>query len=254
MKNKIIISIALILLTSSVAFAKVYKCTSGGKTIYQSGSCPEKTDKKASYSSAFDGWQFGVHIPAMKQKARKRQLAISPGSYTYINKYNEKLLNSKPEERKYTYKTRLMEKLTSVTLFFTNTTEELYKIEVTFHVVQLKTEERKYFYESLFTQLSSKYGEAENIDTEMTKKNTRSNPVGSFLTRGLTDSLVGTLQAWGLKTDNVVTLSYKKNYHTMNTYKLTYKNVPLMHQNDKEITYSIKQRTNQAVLKDGSKL
>ena len=143
-----------------------------------------------------------------------------------------------------------MDKLTTVTLFFTKTTEELYKIQATFYVVQLKPEERKYFYESLYTQLSNKYGKAENIRTELDKNN----PIGSLFTRSLTDSLVGTLQAWGGKTNKIVTLSYKKNYHTMTSYQLTYKDIQLVNQNDKEVTYAIKQRTNQAILKDKSKL
>ena len=244
----------MILLSFNPVFSEIYKCTIEGQTSYQSDPCPDDIQEDTNHLSTFDGWSFGMHISAMKRKARERQLAITPGSTSYISKFNKKLLNSKPKERKYTYKTKIMDKHTTVTLFFTKTTEKLYEIKATFHVSQLKPEERKYFYESLFEKLSYKYGKSKNIQTDGVARSAKINPIGSLLTRSLANNLVGTLQAWGLNTDNIVTLSYKKNYHTMTSYKLTYKNIPLVKQNDKEVTNVIKQQTNQAIMRDGGKL
>ncbi len=255
MKNKIIISLSILLLVSSnLVFSEIYKCSVGGHITYQSDPCTDNEQNKTNQSSTFDGWDFGMHISAMKRRARERQLAISPGSNSYVTKYNQKHLNSKPEERKYTYKTNIMDKFTTVTLFFTQTTGKLYEIKTTFHVSQLKPEERKYFYESLFSNLSNKYGKPKNIQPENAIKGSKINPIGNLLARNLSNILVGTLFAWGLNTDNIVYLSYKKNYHTMSSYKLIYKNMPLVKQNESEVTYLIKKRTNKAISRDSNKL
>lgn len=257
MKNIIITGIwAVTFFSSTTAYSRIYECPSkdGDSVIYQSDPCPNDVKNKESTSSAFDGWTFGMHIPAMKQEVRKRELPMSPGKNAFFPTLNEKHLISKPNAREYTYKTKIMDKPTSVTLFFTKTTEELYKIKATFHVQQQKPEERKYFYESLYAQLSKKYGKAQNIQTDAAKQNAKNNPLGSLLTRSLTDNLIGTLLAWGLDSENIVTLSFKKNYHTMTSYQLTYMNKLLEQQNKKEITYTIKQQTDQAVVKDIDRL
>lgn len=257
MKNKVITGIcATILLSSPPVLSKIYECNSkdGDSVIYQSDPCPDQIRSQKSATSTFDGWEFGMHIPAMKQKVRKRALAMSPGKTALLTTLNEKHLISKPDAREYTYKTTIMGKYTTVTLFFTKITEELYKIQARFHVSQLKSEERKYFYESLYERLSEKYGKAQNIQTDSAKQNAKNNPLGSLLTRSLTDNLVGTLLAWGLDTKNIVTLSFKKNYHTMNSYQLTYINKSLEEQNKKEITYTIKQKTDRAIVEDADRL
>lgn len=78
--------------------------------------------------------------------------------------------------------------------------------------------------------------------------------MSGFFTRGIGDILIGTLLAWGTKTDNIVTLSYKKNYQAMTSYQLIYKKMSLVKQNENEITSEVKQRTDQSILKDSGRL
>ena len=188
-----------------------------------------------------------MDLRTVKQQARKRQLAMSPGGSSFISRYNGKILNSRPNERSYTYKTKVLDKLTSVTLFFTKTTQELYKINVTFHVFQLKPEERKYFYESLYSSLSEKYGKPEKIEKDSS---------GSLFTDFILKdtSLINSRIVWKPTTTNAVSLDYSKNYHYKTYYKLSYINLSLALQNKKEITYELRQRTNKAIAKDANKL
>lgn len=250
---KIITVFILISFLSNIAFAQINKCTIEGKIIYQSAPCHIiETSENGQSFFGFDGWKFGTSIHKTKQKARERQLAMSPGISTFLTKYNEKVINRQPNARVYTYKTKIMEKLTVVKLFFTKTTEELYQVKVVFYVSQLKPEERKYFYEALHAQLSEKYGKSKNISRDDVKKNSQG--LGGLLTKNIQESLVGSLQAWGLNTDNLVTLSYKDKYQFMTSYELTYKYIPLVIQNKKEITFDMRQRTIQSIKKDGGKL
>ncbi len=255
MNKKILI--ATLLISGYVPYSladEVYKCVSEGSITYQSKPCPSTDGTESTNDTTiFDGWVFDSTINQIKNAARDRQLAMTPGYSIIGSTYNEKILNSKPESREYKYNTKIMDKLTTVILFFTKTTQELYKIEATFHVTQLKPEERKYFYESLHSLLSKKYSEAKNTDAEVNKDSIQ-NPLHGFLTQGITNTLMGTLLEWGSNTDNVVTLNYKKNYQTMPSYKLTYKNIPLLKQNDIETTNTIRQQTNQAITNDANKL
>jgi len=250
---KLISILLLVIFLPNITFAKIYKCTINGELVYQSEPCPViETDENKKPFFGFDDWKFGTSILFMKQKARNRQLAMSPGTSTFISKYNEKILNNQPNARIYIYRTKIMEKLTTVKLFFTKTTEELYKVKIVFHVIQLKPEERGYFYEALHEQLSGKYGKPQKVSKEIVKKNNKG--LAGFLTKGISESMVGSLQAWGIGTDNVVTLSYKNKYHLMHSYELTYKFMPLVEQNKKEITYDLRLRTNKSMIKDGGRL
>ncbi|MCU7819542.1 MAG: hypothetical protein KZQ57_11915, partial [gamma proteobacterium symbiont of Lucinoma myriamae] len=98
----------------------------------------------------FDGWKSDISIFEMKQQARKLQLTMSPGQSTYLTSYNERLLNSQPAQRNYTYRTNLMGKITTITLSFTKDTKKLFQVKATFHVSQLKPEEENIFM-NLFT-------------------------------------------------------------------------------------------------------
>ena len=250
-KTKTIIVAFIFEMLSSSVFAEVYKCTTNGKVIYQSEACEKtelKTVSKQSKGFEFDGWKAGMTISEMKDRVRKDQLNMSPGTSTYIQNYNEKILNSQPEQRNYTYRTNFMGKLTGVTLYFTKSTKRLYKVKTIFYVVQLKQEERKYFYESLYSQLSEKYGKAAII----TKKS--SSISGAVVNIVLSDLVYSKLQKWSQDTDNLITLSYKKNYHTMYSYELTYINKPLTEVNAKEVTNSLKHKTQKSLVKDGGRL
>ncbi len=251
-KNKVIIAVAFIFaMLSNAVFSQVYKCTSNGKVIYQSEVCKKtgiKTVGKQTKGFEFDGWKAGMSISEMKNRARRDQLNMSPGTSTIIQNYNEKIINSQPEQRNYAYRTTFMGKLTGVTLYFTKNTKKLYKVKIIFYVVQLKQEERKYFYESLYSQLSEKYGKAVLI----TKKS--SSIPGAVVNLVLPDIVNSKLQKWAQDTDNLITLSYKKNYHTMSSYELAYINTPLAETNTREITNSLKHKTKESLLKDGGRL
>ncbi|MEB8434035.1 hypothetical protein OO007_17480 [Cocleimonas sp. KMM 6892] len=250
---KIIILFALLNILPNIATAQINKCTIDGKTIYQSAPCPvSETNENAQSSFGFDGWKFGTSIHKAKQIARQRQLAMTPGTSAIHAKYNAKVINRQPNARVYSYRSKIMDKTTTVRLYFTKTTEELYQVKVIFHVNLLKPEERKYFYEALHAQLTEKYGKANNISREDVKRNSQG--LGGVFAKSIQESLVGNLQAWGVKTDNLVTLNYKEKYQNMMSYELTYQYRPLVSQNKREITYDMKQRTSNSILKDGGKL
>ena len=248
MKKKIFLALSILIFVPSPSFAQIYKCSVSGKTIFQSAPCPTVANNiKQNNGFGFDGWNFGMDLRTVKQQARKRQLAMSPGSSNFLSSYNEKIINSQPNKRSYTYKTKILDKLTSVTLFFTKTTQELYQINVTFYVVQLKPEERKYFYESLYSSLSEKYGKPEKI-----KKDSSGNLLADFVLKDM--PFVNSHIIWKpTKTDSVI-LDYNKHYQNKSSYKLSYLNLPLVQQNKKEITYELRQRTNKAIAKDANKL
>jgi hypothetical protein len=130
---------------------------------------------------------------------------------------------------------------------FTKTTQELYQINVTFFVLQLKPEEKKYFYESLYTSLSEKYGKPEQM-----KKESSGNLFADFILKDT--SLVNSHIQWKPSKLDTVSLEYNKHYHTKSSFKLMYENLPLVLQNKKEITYELRQRTKKAISKDASKL
>lgn len=249
-----ILLIVTIALSSSNAVAEIYKCTNTGKTTYQSEPC-QATLKEKNTSAAFDGWVFGETISDVKRSARNRQLPMSPGTSSYISAYNEKVLNRNPNERRYTYKTKMLGKLTSVTLFFTKLSQQLFKIEATFHVIQLKPEERKYFYESLYSQLSDKYGKAENVSISQNRKSgSILGSISDLLTRNITEGLIGSNLVWSMNTDSQVSLSYKKNYHTMSSYKLAYENDTFASQNENEVSREVQDRTDHVILQDSNRL
>lgn len=77
---------------SNTGQAQVFKCILDGKTTYQQEPCPEiQTNTALSSQFGFDGWEFGMYIHDVKQKARLRQIAMSPGKSTFISSYNEKV-------------------------------------------------------------------------------------------------------------------------------------------------------------------
>lgn len=254
-KYQVILAVAVAgWLVSSVSHAEVYKCIINGAKYYQNMPCPNRSAQTGDRATAFDGWAYGTHISGMKREARRRQLAMAPGQSSITSSYNEKLLNRRPEAREYTYKTNLMGQLTTVTLYFTKTSQLLYKIRSTFHVSSLSQDERKYFYESLYARLSKKYGKPEEIQTDAAKKSAKNNPLGTLITGNLIDVFQGTLQAWGMGTNNLVTLTYKKKYQHMTSYRLIYQSVSFNARNSKEVAAEIRSRTNRAVSKDAGRL
>ncbi|MCK5872064.1 MAG: hypothetical protein KAG26_04490 [Methylococcales bacterium] len=246
--KKILLCFLLILMLSTISYAEVYKCIENEKTTYQQKPCPEKNDKPPQpLVFGFDGWEFGMQIVDIKKRAKNRQLAMSAGASNFLSSYNEKILNSQPHKRTYTYKTKIMDKLTSVTLFFTKISKKLYKINVTFYVLSLQLEERKYFYESLYAHLSEKYGQPKAI-----KKSVSNNLLVDFLLKDY--PLIDSLIVWKKDKSNIVSMNYNKRYSSKTFYKLIYHNIPLTLKNDREITFELRKRTNNSILKDAKKL
>lgn len=245
-RSTMLIAWLSLFLLPSLASAKIYTCHSGDEVTYQSDPCPveEKAESKRT-GFGFDGWEFGTHISKVKRIEMTRQLGMRPGTSMIFGSYNKQLLNSRPEQRVYSYRTKVMEQTALVSLFFTKTTQELYQVSVRFSMGQRKTEERKYFYESLHKLLSDKYGKAKKISRDSSQ---------GLIAELVTSSIIGRLFVWGQGTENLVTLDYKKNYQTMTSYELQYISSSLNKQNKKEITYELRQRTKSAVLKDGNKL
>jgi hypothetical protein len=72
----------------NIAVAQINKCTIDGKIIYQSAPCPvSETNENAQSPFGFDGWKFGTSIHKVKQIARQRQLAMTPGTSAIYAKY-----------------------------------------------------------------------------------------------------------------------------------------------------------------------
>ncbi|MCK5897718.1 MAG: DUF4124 domain-containing protein [Methylococcales bacterium] len=233
---------------STISYAEVYKCIKNGKTTYQQKPCPEKEKHSLQpLAFGFDGWEFGMRIADIKRRAKNRQLAMSAGTSSFLSSYNEKILNSQPHKRNYTYKTKIMDKLTSVTLFFTKISKKLYKINVTFYVFSLQPEERKYFYESLYVHLSEKYGQPEAI-----KKSVSNNLLVDFLLKD--HPLIDSLIVWKKDKSNIVSMNHNKRYPSKTSYKLIYHDIPLTLKNDREITFELRKRTNDSISKDAQKL
>lgn len=201
--------------------------------------------------TVFDGWSYGSTITDMKRDAARRRLPMSPGVSSYTDKYDAKRLNGKPNERRFRYKTTLFDKRTMVTLFYTKTSKQLYKINVKFQLGQLKAEERKYFYDSLFSKLNDKYGQAKHMDSEMVRSQ---DTVFSYLvSKHIMQGMFGSLWAWEVE-DNLITLNYKKRYDLLQTYELNYVSNDLSAKNDREISADIRRRTNSALSKDEGRL
>jgi|GEM_PF-2315632 len=147
-----------------------------------------------------------------------------------------------------------MGKRVRVTLYFTKTTQLLYKISNSIQVAGLKPEERKYFYETLFAKLSQKYGKAQDVATDSVKKAGEGNPFSKLIAGSMASIIGGSLKAWGINTGNVVTLSYKKRYEFMSSYQLTYISKRLAATNDSETTSEIQQRNRSAANRDADRL
>jgi hypothetical protein len=245
-RNTMLLAWLSLFLFPCLASAKIYTCHSGDEVTYQSEPCPvEERAESTSTSFGFDGWEFGTNISKVKRIEMTRQLGMRPGTSIVFGGYNKQLLNSRPEQRVYSYRTKVMDQTALVSLFFTKTTQDLYQVRVRFSMAQRKIEERKYFYESLHKLLSNKYGKAKKISRDSSQ---------GLIAELVTRSIVGRLFAWGQGTENLVTLGYKKSYQTMASYDLQYISSSLNKQNKKEITYELRQRTKSAVLKDGNKL
>lgn len=238
----------------SIAEADVFRCKHNGQIFYQDTPCQSQAQAVAKGQTAFDGWMFGTHISEMKRAARRRGLGMAPGTIVFGSTYNESTINRQPNAREYSYMTDLMGKRVKVTLHFTKTTQLLYKISNSIQVAGLKQEERKYFYETLFAKLSQKYGKAQDIETDSVRKAGAGNPLSKLIAGRVTSILGGSLKAWGLNTESVVTLSYKKRYELMSSYKLTYISQRLAATNDRETTREIQQRNHNAVNRDADRL
>ncbi|EMK3395908.1 hypothetical protein V8065_004562 [Vibrio parahaemolyticus] len=233
-----------LVLSNNVIASQIFKCKKGDDFVFQDIPCAEDFDYGIGDIDTFDSWKYGMNILAVKKEAKFRKLPISPGQLSVVGKYNERLVNSQPDARLYTYHAMVAGKNTKITLFFTQNTQKLYKIKVSFVVSQLPVEEKNYFYSSLVNQLTSKYGtyiEARNYPTS-------SNLVSKLILK----DLVGTEKVWGLKSDNVVSLTGNTPFQVM--YELNYKYIPLLKQSVLETTQAIQERTDKELIKHASKL
>ena len=236
---------------SSSVVAEIYRCVEAGEVTYQSDPCPAERQAR-SREGAFDGWIFGETIADVKRSARSRQLPMLPGSSSHLSTYNAQALNRNPEARIYTYRKRIFDKPTRVTLFFTQLSQKLYKIEVSFNVISISVEERKYFYESLYSQLTEKYGTAKNV--RIRQNNVPGGIITEWLTRPMADALIGSNLVWRAAPDNQILLSHRKDYHAMHAYTLVYLHDTLSSRNDQEVSSEIEGRTNRLLQQDKDRL
>lgn len=242
------------LLVMSISNAQVYKCTINGDEYYQDRPCKREVSSPASANAVFDGWRYGMHISEMKRVAFQRNLSLAPGASPAYKGYSSKIVNRQPEARRYTYKTELMGTLAHVSLYFTKASRVLYKIDSRLVMSSTPASERKYFYSALYEKLSAKYGKAVLIDTEQVRQTAKNGPIGNLFSSSIQRVFVGQLQAWGLKTDNVVTLSYKPKYELMTSYQLSYQSRTLKKRNEAEVGADEKLRVNKAMSIDADKL
>lgn len=237
-------AIAGLLLSSPFSNASpIYQCGSGDDVVFQSSPCPELYDDGLTHVSAFDGWNYGMNILSVKREAQQRRLAMSPNTMPFHTGYNEKILNSQPDSRIYSYYTTVAGKRTRVMLSFTQTTQKLYKIESWFLLNQDPQEERKYFHTSLTRQLSSNYGEYRKVDDYPIK----TNKLVKYLFKGL----FGTTNIWATNNGNVIALS---NFSpSIPSLKLVYQYLPLVELSMNETTEAIRSKTNHSLIEDAGK-
>lgn len=230
--------------TNAASASKIYTCKFGEKSVFQDAPCAEDFDYGIEEIDTFDGWKYGMNILAVKRESKYRKLPIVPGQTLLISKYNERLLDSNPDARIYTYSTFIAGKKNKVMLFFTQKTQKLYKINASLIVAQLPVDEKQYFYSSLVEQLTSKYGaylEARNYPRS-----------SNLLAKLILKDLVGTEKVWGVNSDNVVSL--RGNGPVNQIYELSYKYLPLLKQSISETTLEIKESTDKAMIRAADKL
>lgn len=223
--------------------SQIYQCGSGDDVVFQSYPCQELYDDGLTHVSAFDGWNYGMNILSVKREAQQRRLAMSPNTMPFHKDYNEKILNSQPDSRVYSYYTTVAGKRTRVTLLFTQSTQKLYKIESWFMLSQDSLEERKYFHASLTRQLYSNYGEYRKVHDYPIKKN-------KFI-KYLFKDLFGSTNIWTTNNGNVIALS---NFSpSLPSLKLVYQYLPLVEVSMNETTEAIRSKTNHSFIEDAGK-
>ena len=251
--KKITFSIPILIIATlpSIATANFFKCSEGENITFQSGQCQYsnlRTDDK--FGLGFDGWEYGTSITKMKRLAHKRNLGISPGLFGRVRTgYDAAILEQKPHSRTFNYWTKVMGNSTKVTLFFTGLSRELYQIKVSINVHPSSFQERKSTFESLYEQLDENYGNPVSIS-----KGDQLQFTENSILKKITDSMLGKLLLWGDGTNNLVSITYKKNYARMSAYQLRYLHAPLAKQNDIENNHGVRQPAEQALIGTAPKL
>lgn len=203
----------------------------------------------------FDGWYSGMSIDEVKKIARKAQLPIAPGSMV-LTKYNETALNKYPTQRTYSYRTEILGLSTSVKLIFTHSSQRLYQIKARLSAIQHKpeggkrrsstTDEKKYFYESLYSTLAGKYGKAKKVNRPEFNKD--------LITAHFANIMVGRLLQWEPNSKDMIHLSYKDKYQTMMQYELTYTDQELAILSKNETSINFKNTVKKNLNKDLNRL
>ncbi|HHI5411308.1 TPA: hypothetical protein ACPXMY_002772 [Vibrio metoecus] len=244
MRYRYLLLVFLLFQNSNVTASQIYKCKKGSSDVFQDFPCSNDFDYGISDIDTFDSWKFGMNILAMKKEAEKRKIPLNPGQISIFSKYNDKHVNSNENARIYTYNDVFSGKNIKVTLFFTQNTQKLYKINVIFMVMQLPIEEKRYFYDSLVNQLSVKYGsyiEARNYPS-----------TSNFISKMILRDLVGTEKLWGLNTGFVISLIGDTAIQSV--YELNYKHIPLLEQSLVEAAQDIQDRTDKGFVESAVKL
>lgn len=243
MTQKLILTCLIILLSNTSLASQIQKCQVNGKTVFQNTPCAEDFDYGLKMFDTFDSWNYGMNIIAFKKEAKSRKLPVMPGQNSFLSKYNDRIINGKPDARTYTYNSTVAGKHTRISLFFTPKTQRLYKVKARLYLSQLTAEEKRYFYNSLVQKLSNKYGSY--IEAKDYPPN--SNLLAKYILKGL----VGTEKLWGSKTDNLVSLTGNK--RSTFSYEMVYKYIPLIKQNIIETTKDIQKNTDKAIMRDAGK-
>lgn len=238
----IFIIINLLLISSSANAAKIYQCGEGDSLVFQSSPCAEDFNH-GNGVSAFDGWQYGMNIIAVKAEAKRRNLPMGSNNILFSTQYNETIVNRDPSARAYSYFSEIAGKKVRVTLHFTQQSQRLYKVQARFMIMQNTKEEKRYFYDSLVRSLTSKYGEFMEVTNYPNSGNTFS--------KWTLKDIVGTAKLWGWTSNNVISLTGNNSIES--AYDVIYRFTPLVKLNAAETTKEIKVNTNNDFIVDSNK-
>lgn len=236
------IIVSSLLISTYANAAKIYQCGEGDSLVFQSSPCEEDFNY-GNGVSAFDGWQYGMNIIAVKAEAKRRNLPMAPNNILFGSQYNETILNRDPSARVYSYFSEIAGQKVRVALHFTQQSQRLYKVQARFLIMQNTKEEKRYFYDSLVRSLTSKYGEFKEVTNYPNSGNTFS--------KWVLKDIVGTAKLWGWKSNNVISLTGNNSIES--AYDVIYRFAPLAKLNAAETTKEIQVNTDNDFIIDSDK-
>jgi len=156
----------------------------------------------------FDIWESGISLKKAISISKSHDIALAKNGIIHSSKkFNQKLLDIKnnPNNRNFYYKEKLLGKIATIHLYFSQKSKKLYQIEIAWY------NPRKGFTKDLYKILDEKYNRAKNKSLFQL-------------------NLFGSKEIW-TSSDKLTTIKVE---HSFNHTKLTYIDNNLFNQNQKE--------------------